>query len=244
MSPLSTLKITNVHVGYTPGVDILRGMNLDTEGSGITAVIGPNGAGKSTLLKTIYGFLRPHTGTVMVNDENITSYEPHKIKARGLSYIAQGINTFPQLTVEENLRMGAWTIRGNRERVQTQMESIYELFPALRLKRRNKANELSGGQAKMLSIAKELMTEPSMVLLDEPTAGLSPALSEEVYGFILNTRKALGCSMVLVDHNIEEAVAISDYVYLLNLGRVKEQGLSSEFDMPRVRRLIQECLTG
>ncbi len=142
------------------------------------------------------------------------------------------------------ITLGDADIRGDRRRLRAQLDTVFELFPMLRNDRSRKASELSGGQAKMLSIAKEVMTEPSVILVDEPTAGLSPALSELAYEFLLRTHKSLGCSILLVDQNIEAAVAIADYVYLINLGRVKNEGPRGDFGPQRVRALIQECLTG
>lgn len=238
------LTVSDVHVGYQPGIDVLQGIDLSTGGLGVTTVIGPNGAGKSTLLRTIFGFLAPHVGRITLGETDITALPPNAVKRCGVSYIAQGINIFPSLTVEENLRMGAWTIRNDRGRLRAQLDTVFELFPMLRSDRARKASELSGGQAKMLSIAKEVMTDPSVLLVDEPTAGLSPALSEIAYEFLLRTHKTLGCSILLVDQNIEAAVAIADHVYLIDLGRVKHKGPRDEFGPQRVRALIQECLTG
>jgi len=240
----ASLTVTDVHAGYQPGIDVLTGIDLSTNGLGVTTVIGPNGAGKSTLLRTIFGFLAPNQGRITLDDRDITALSPDVVKTKGVSYIAQGINIFPGLTVEENLRMGAWTIRGDKKHLKTQMDAVYGLFPMLRDNRTRKASELSGGQAKMLSIAKEVMTDPSVILVDEPTAGLSPALSDQAYEFLLHTQRALGCSILLVDQNIEAALAIADYVYLINLGKVKNKGPRGEFGQQRVRELIQECLTG
>jgi ABC-type branched-subunit amino acid transport system ATPase component len=241
---IATLTVRDLHAGYTPGIDVLQGIDLSTRDAGITAVIGPNGAGKSTLLRAIFGFIRPTGGTVSLGDAVITGLAPHAIKSKGMSYIAQGITIFSQLTVEENLLMGAWTIRGERKVVQQHLASAYELFPALRGMRLRKASELSGGQAKMLSIARETMTDPRVILVDEPTAGLSPILSDQVYEFLTRTQRALGCAIVLVDQNIDAAVAIADRVYLLNLGRVKTEGPREAFGPERVGELIRECLTG
>lgn len=238
------LTVRDVHAGYHAGVDVLRGVELSTRGYGVTTVIGPNGAGKSTLLRTIFGFLAPSRGGVELDGEDITALAPDAVKRKGVSYIAQGISTFPSLTVDENLRMGAWTIRADRNRVRARLEAVFSLFPMLAENRHRKAGALSGGQAKMLSIAKEVMTEPSLILVDEPTAGLSPALSEQAYEFLLRTQRTLQCSILLVDQNIESAVAIADYVYLLSLGRVRNEGPRTEFGPARVRQLIQECLTG
>lgn len=240
----ATLSVSDVHAGYQRGIDVLMGIDLSTKGLGITTVIGPNGAGKSTLLRTIFGFLAPNRGRITLDDVDIAALSPDVVKAKGMSYIAQGINIFPGLTVEENLRMGAWTIRRDKRFLTQQLDAVYTLFPMLRDNRARKASEMSGGQAKMLSIAKEVMTNPAVILVDEPTAGLSPALSDQAYEFLLRTQKTLGCSILLVDQNIEAAVAIADYVYLINLGKVKNEGPREDFGPPRVRELIQECLTG
>jgi ABC-type branched-subunit amino acid transport system ATPase component len=238
------LAINNVWAGYQDGIDVLKGVSLATRQNGMTVLIGPNGAGKSTLLRTIFGFLHPHRGSIKFGTQDISTLAPHEIKSAGVSYIAQGINVFPQLTVEENLRMGAWTIRKDKKRLNDQFNRVYELFPVLRERRLSRSNELSGGQAKMLSTAKEVMTNPALILVDEPTAGLAPAFSEQVYDFLLQTQRALGCAILLVDQNIEAAVQIADYVYLMNLGRIRNEGPQAQFPLPRVRELIQECLVG
>jgi ABC-type branched-subunit amino acid transport system ATPase component len=240
----ATLTVTDVKAGYQPGIDVLTGIDLSTQSLGITTVIGPNGAGKSTLLRTIFGFLAPSAGRITLDGKEISALSPDVVKRRGVSYIAQGISIFPGLTVEENLRMGAWTIRGDKHRLAAQLDAVHTLFPMLRDNRKRKASELSGGQAKMLLIAKEVMTDPAVILVDEPTAGLSPALSAQAYEFLLQTQRTLGCSILLVDQNIEAAVEIADYVYLINLGKVKNEGPRGDFGPQRVRGLIQECLTG
>lgn len=238
------LAVDDVFVAYQPGIDILQGVSLRAGSGQVTAVIGPNGAGKSTLLKTVFGFLKPHRGSVRFDGTDITRLPPHHVKRLGLSYIPQGINVFPHLTVEENLRMGAWVFRRDGQRLARQLDRIYELFPVLRQRRRTRATELSGGQAKMLSIAKEVLTDPALILVDEPSAGLAPQMAAQAYEFLLETREALGVSIVLVDQNIEQAVGLADYVYLLNLGRVKAHGAQAEFGIERVRELLRECLLG
>jgi ABC-type branched-subunit amino acid transport system ATPase component len=156
----------------------------------------------------------------------------------------QEINTFPLLSVEDNLRMGGWTFRHDAARLKSRMTRIFEVFPALAAKRKAAAGDLSGGQGRMLSVAREMMAEPSLMLVDEPTAGLAPALVEQVYDLLQQARSALGATILLVDQNIEDAVARSDEVYMLNLGRVKARGPAAEFTPKRVRDLIQECLVG
>jgi len=166
------------------------------------------------------------------------------LKAAGISYVTQDINSFPNLTVEENLRMGAWVFRRDAQRLQRQLERAYATFPALAEKRRARAGELSGGQGRMLSVAREMMTEPQLLLVDEPTAGLAPNLVEQVYETLIATKNASGIAILLVEQNVEQALPLAGYLYLLDLGRVKAEGPGRDFDNKRVRALIQECLLG
>jgi ABC-type branched-subunit amino acid transport system ATPase component len=238
------LVVDDLHAGYQSGVDILQGLSLSVAEGGLTLVIGPNGAGKSTLLKTIFGFLKPHRGHISLREEEITGRAPHALKRLGMSYMPQEINTFPLLSVEENLRMGAWTFRRDKRRLQARLQRIYEVFPVLGERREATAGDLSGGQGRMLSIAREMMAEPRLLLVDEPTAGLAPALVDQVYDLLTQARRELGATILLVDQNIEDAVAKADHVYMLNLGRLKAQGPAAEFTPSRTRELIQECLLG
>jgi ABC-type branched-subunit amino acid transport system ATPase component len=238
------LSVTDVHAGYLPGVDILRGLSLEARANEITLVIGPNGAGKSTLLRTVFAFLAPNHGSITFRDRATAGLRPSDLKASGISYVTQDINSFPGLTVEENLHMGAWVFRRDTDRLRRQLERVYATFPALADKRRARAGELSGGQGRMLSVARELMTEPQLLLVDEPTAGLAPNLAEQVYDILLTAKQSSGVAILLVEQNVEQALPLADQLYLLNLGRVKAQGPGKEFDNARVRALIQECLLG
>jgi ABC-type branched-subunit amino acid transport system ATPase component len=238
------LTVSDVHAGYLPGVDILRGLSLTARPNEITLVIGPNGAGKSTLLRTVFAFLAPNQGAITFQGEPTAGMRASDLKTAGISYVTQDINSFPNLTVEENLRMGAWVFRRDARRLQRQLERAYATFPALAEKRRARAGELSGGQGRMLSVAREMMTEPRLLLVDEPTAGLAPNLVEQVYDILIATKKASGIAILLVEQNIEQALPLADYLYLLNLGRVKAEGPGPDFDNSRVRALIQECLLG
>jgi ABC-type branched-subunit amino acid transport system ATPase component len=242
MSPLLT--VSDVHAGYLPGVDILRGLSIEAQANAITLIIGPNGAGKSTLLRTVFAFLAPNQGSIIFRERSTEGLGPSDLKAAGVSYVTQDINSFPALTVEENLRMGAWVFRRDRERLRRQVERAYATFPALADKRNARAGELSGGQGRMLSVAREMMTEPQLLLVDEPTAGLAPNLVEQVYDILLAARQASGVAILLVEQNVEQALPLADHLYLLNLGRVKAEGPGREFDNTRVRALIQECLLG
>jgi len=238
------LTVADVHAGYLPGVDILRGLSVEARANQITLVIGPNGAGKSTLLRTVFAFLAPNQGSITFAGRATAGLRPSDLKAAGISYVTQDINSFPALTVEDNLRMGAWVFRRDGERLRRQLERAYATFPALAEKRRARAGELSGGQGRMLSVARELMTEPQLLLVDEPTAGLAPNLVEHVYDILLTAKQSSGVAILLVEQNVEQALPLADQLYLLNLGRVKAQGPGKEFDNARVRALIQECLLG
>ena len=244
MAGAPLLVVDDLHAGYQSGIDILQGLSLDVAEGEVTLVIGPNGAGKSTLLKTIFGFLQPRRGHIRLRGEEIAGRAPFSLKRLGVSYMPQEINTFPLLSVEENLRMGAWTFRRDKHRLQTRLQRIYEVFPALADKRKGMAGDLSGGQGRMLSVAREMMAEPRLLLVDEPTAGLAPVLVEQVYELLAQARRALGATILLVDQNIEDAIQKADHVYMLNLGRIKAQGRASEFTPIRTRELIQECLLG
>jgi ABC-type branched-subunit amino acid transport system ATPase component len=238
------LEVDGLYAAYQEGIDILQGLTLAVEPGSLTLVIGPNGAGKSTLLRAIFGFVKPHRGRIRFMGEAIEKREPAAIKARGIGYVPQELNTFPYLTVEENLRMGGWILRADKARLKARLARVYELFPALAERRRRPAGDLSGGQARMLSVARELMTEPSLLLVDEPTAGLAPTLVAQVYELLERARAAGGTSVLLVDQNIEDAAPHADQIYMLNLGRIKAAGPAAAFPPERIAALIRECLIG
>ena len=238
------LEVADLRAGYVPGVDILAGLTLAAAENAVTLVIGPNGAGKSTLLRAVFGLLVPAAGRVTFRGKDVTGANPSMLKAAGVSYVTQEINSFPLLTVEENLLMGAWVFRRDRSRLSRQLDQVYAMFPILRDKRRDRAGSLSGGQGRMLSVARALMTSPSLLLIDEPTAGLAPNLVAQVYATLATARSATGAAILLVEQNVEEALPLADHVYLLNLGQVKAEGPGREFDYARVRTMVQECLLG
>ena len=244
MTGADILAIDDLYAGYQSGIDILQGLSLAVMPESVTLVIGPNGAGKSTLLRTVFGFLTPQAGSIRFQGMPIHGLEPAEIKRRGISYVPQEINTFPHLTVEENLRMGGWVFRNDKARLKRQMERAYALFPALAERRRRPAGDLSGGQGRMLSVAREMMTEPALLLVDEPTAGLAPNLVHQVYELLMTARRSMGESILLVDQNIEDATHYADAIYMINLGRIKAAGAASEFPPERIAGLIRECLVG
>jgi ABC-type branched-subunit amino acid transport system ATPase component len=239
---VALLELRSVVGGYVEGIDILNGVELTVEAGSLTGIIGPNGAGKSTLLKTVFGFLHPRGGRIAFDGRDISADVPHVIKRLGIGYVPQGTNTFPQLTVHENLQLGAWVFRRDAARVTQMLERAYAAFPRLGEKRSLRATGLSGGEAKMLSIAKELVTDPRLLLIDEPSAGLSPKITEQVYGQLLAAR-AQGLTILLVDQNIAKAVEISDYLYMLEMGTVRRAGPRQAF-ADQLRELIRDALLG
>jgi ABC-type branched-subunit amino acid transport system ATPase component len=237
------LEIEDLYAGYTGGVDILQGLALTVAPGSVTVVVGPNGAGKSTLLRTIFGLLKPHRGAIRFDGRDIARREPTAVKALGVGYVPQEINVFPLLTVEENLRMGGWILRRDRARLTAALDRVFATFPVLAGRRHETAGALSGGQGRMLSVAREMMTAPILMLVDEPTAGLAPALVAQVYQ-LLEAARHSGSTILLVDQNVEDAVRQADYVYLVDLGRVRAHGPAREFPLERVSALIRECLLG
>jgi ABC-type branched-subunit amino acid transport system ATPase component len=225
----SKLSVQGVTSGYVKGIDIVNDVSLEIQEDAITGIIGPNGAGKSTLLKTIFGFLHPSQGKMVFNGREIQTLSPFKLKQLGICYVPQDINTFPRLTVEENLMLGAWTFKRQRTLLKQRLGEIYDFFPILGTKRGEKATFLSGGELQMLAIGKEVMTTPELLLVDEPSAGLAPMLVSEIYAFLERVREQ-GVTIFLVDQNITKAVEVSDYMYLLEMGKIKKQGPKEDFE--------------
>jgi ABC-type branched-subunit amino acid transport system ATPase component len=239
---MARLDVEHVAVGYVEGIDILSDVTLRVEPGSITGVIGPNGAGKSTLLRAIFGFLHARRGSISLDGRPIHELLPYEVKRLGVSYVPQGANIFPQLTVEENLLLGAWVIRRERARVAERLERAYAAFPRLRERRRRRATGLSGGEAKMLSLAKELVTDPALLLVDEPSAGLAPRIVEQVYARLLEVR-GQGVTILLVDQNINKAVQVADYLYMIERGQVRREGPRAEF-AGQLRDIVRDSLLG
>jgi ABC-type branched-subunit amino acid transport system ATPase component len=209
------LQAENITAGYTTEVNILYDVGIRLTSGKIVSVIGPNGAGKSTLLKTIFGILKPTNGKISLKDEDITGLKPDKVANKGISYVPQVDNVFPSLTVQENLEMGAF-IRDDD--YSQRLNEIYELFPILGDRRKQKAGQLSGGQRQMVAMGRALMVDPQVLLLDEPSAGLSPKLVEMIFEKIMDINKT-GVSMIIVEQNAREALKMADHGYVLAMGR-------------------------
>jgi len=223
------LEVHDMYVGYYKDLHILQSVNLVARKAKITAVLGANGVGKSTLLKAIYGFLPPASGEVTLDGQNLTGIPTHERIRMGLSYVTQQPSIFSWMSVEENLELGAWTFRADKTRIRRKIEENFERFPVLKERRRSRAGTLSGGQQRMVELGRTLMTEPKVILVDEPTAGLAKMLTEEVYRMLAGLRDNDGITIVLVDQEIRQALKISDYVYVLELGRNKFEGPVEEF---------------
>jgi ABC-type branched-subunit amino acid transport system ATPase component len=209
------LEAENITAGYTTEVNILTDVNVRLESGQIVSVIGPNGAGKSTLLKTIFGILKPAIGKISLKNEDITGLKPNKVAQKGISYVPQVDNVFPSLTIQENLEMGAF-IREND--YSQRLNEIYELFPVLGERKKQKAGRLSGGQRQMVAMGRALMVDPQVLLLDEPSAGLAPNLVEMIFEKIIDINNT-GVSMIIVEQNAREALKMANHGYVLAMGR-------------------------
>jgi ABC-type branched-subunit amino acid transport system ATPase component len=225
--------------GITAGygtLDILHDVSVHVSAGEIVSVIGPNGAGKSTAFKTIVGFVQPRRGRVVFNGEEITGLRPDLVLRRGLAYVPQGHLVFAQMTVLENLEMGAYTV-ADRAKVASALEAVYTLFPVLFERRRQKAGTMSGGEQQMVAIGRALMTSPRLVLLDEPSLGLAPRFVTLIFDKLVALRRA-GYTLMLVEQNAARALAIADRAYVLELGRNRFEGAGTALLAdPEVKRL-------
>jgi branched-chain amino acid transport system ATP-binding protein len=215
--------------GYTEDIDILRDLSCKVWPGRISGVVGPNGTGKSTLLKTLFGFLRPRGGNIRLGGRDVTGTVPYRMLGLGVAYLPQRPSLFPHLTVESNLKLGLWHARPSKALVRSKLEEAYARFPAVREKRRQPAGHLSGGQQRQVEIARSLMTEPPIYLIDEPTAGIDPRTSEEIYELIAGLARNSGKAILLVDQDIKSALAITDYVYVVKNGSAVSHGPREAF---------------
>ena len=228
------LEVKNVYAGYVKDLNILQGINFKIAPGELVAVIGPNGAGKSTLAKTIFGLLTPQQGTIVFKGEDIAGFKSDRIVRKGMCYVPQIANVFASLSVEENLEMGGFIRQGSLKSLKN---AIYTMFPKLGSRRRQKAGTLSGGERQMLAMGKALMLEPSLLLLDEPSAALSPILVNDVFEKIKTINK-IGMAIVLVEQNAKKALLMADRGYVLENGRDRFEGRGKELlDDPQVGAL-------
>ena len=227
----TVIECNAIAAGYVKGLNILQGVDLIINEKEIVSIIGPNGAGKSTLLKAIMGLIDISAGRFFVNGHEKTNTPTHQIVKEGVGYVPQVENIFPSLTIEENLEIGSWTLNKN---IKQTISKTFDDFPMLKERRKDKAGNLSGGQRQILALARSLVTSPTILLLDEPSAGLSPVAIKEVFETVKEIN-AKGVAILLVEQNAKRALNFSDRGYVLDQGRNAYQGKGQELlDDPRV----------
>ena len=214
----AVLRLANVESSYGP-IRAIRGVSLQVRRGQIATVLGSNGAGKSTILKTISGIIDPNKGSIEFKGEAITALDPALIVQRGLSHVPEGREVFPLLSVHDNLMMGAYT-RRDRDGVARDLEAVYGYFPILKERASQDAGLLSGGQQQMLAISRALMAAPELMLLDEPSLGLSPRLTREIFEIVVRINRERGTTLLLVEQNANMALNVADHGYVLETGRI------------------------
>ncbi|HJV88451.1 MAG TPA: ABC transporter ATP-binding protein [Noviherbaspirillum sp.] len=218
MSDAPILQLNNIESSYGP-VMAIRGVSLSVKEGSIVTVLGANGAGKTTILKTISGIIDPQKGSVTFQGEPIHNHRPDWIVRRGIGHVPEGREVFPLLSVHDNLMMGAYT-RTDRDEVARDLETVYDYFPILKERAKQDAGQLSGGQQQMLAISRALMARPKIMLLDEPSLGLSPRLTQEIFSIIRRINRERGTTILLVEQNANVALHTADYGYVLEVGRI------------------------
>ena len=220
---MSLLELKEVIAGYSKELDILKGVSLKVGESQIVSIIGPNGAGKSTIFKTIFGITRIKKGSIYFAGEEITNYTPNLLLKKGLCFVPQGRNVFPLMTVAENIELGAY-IKKNSKEIKDKIDYIYSIFPRLKDRKNQKAGSLSGGEMQMLEMGRALLLDPKLILLDEPSLGLSPLLTKEVFSLIIKINQYNHTAILMVEQNAEQSLRISHYAYVLEEGLNKYEG--------------------
>ena len=224
MTSTPLLQVRNLETFYGP-IMAIRGVSLEVHKGSVVTVLGANGAGKTTLLKTISGIMDPEKGEILFEGENIAGREPHRVVKSGIVHVPEGREVFPLLTVEENLALGAYT-RSDRAGIAQDRDMVFEYFPILKERRNQEAGTLSGGQQQMLAIGRGLMLRPKIMLLDEPSLGLSPLLVQEIFAILKRLNSEEGVTMMLVEQNASVALGLADRGYVMELGRIVMNGSS------------------
>ncbi|MDJ0635793.1 MAG: ABC transporter ATP-binding protein [Xenococcaceae cyanobacterium MO_188.B29] len=220
------LLIENVYAGYRD-FDILKGVNLKVNPGEIVCVIGPNGAGKSTVFKAIYGLVKIRQGRVIFGEQNITNLRPQQILQAGVAIVPQMRSVFPQMSVRENLELGMY-LEKNQQRIQKRIDYVLELFPKLAQRQYQQAGTMSGGEQRMLEIGRSLMLEPKLVMMDEPSAGLSPSMTKMIFENIVRLNQEIGLTVLAIEQNARQGLESSHRGYVLELGKNTFEGVASE----------------
>ena len=211
------LEMKDVHT-YYGRIPMLMGVSLKINKGEVVCVLGANGAGKTTLLKTILGMVKADSGTIVFDGQDITNQHTHKIVGSGIAIAAAGVGTFPKMSVDDNLRMGAYYVK-DKKYIETRLEEIYQFFPVLKNRLQQKAGTLSGGERTMLSLARALLSSPKIIMMDEPSLGLAPIMVEETFEIVQKLREE-GKTILLVEQNAEKALSVSDYGYIIQKGQI------------------------
>lgn len=222
---MSLVKLESVDAGYGEN-QVLHDISLDIEPDRVNCIIGPNGSGKSTLLKSICGLVEVWDGSIRIQDQDVTNAHPRDIIEHGAVMLPQGGNVFPEMSVQENLRIGAFLV-DDTGFLESQYETVFEMFPVLEEKRNQRAGKLSGGQQMMVAFGRALMADPKILLLDEPSAGLAPDLVDLVFEQVARLKDE-GRDMIIIEQNIRKVLDIAEYVYVLDQGRVVFEGWTDE----------------
>lgn len=220
------LKITNLHVSYG-GIQALQGISLEVPEGKIITLLGANGAGKSTTLRTIMGIVKPDQGSIEFQDENLLGLKSFQVVEKGIALVPEGRRVFANLTVKENLALGAYT-RQDKEEIRADIEDVYGLFPRLKERHSQSAGTLSGGEQQMLALGRALMSKPRLLMIDEPSLGLAPVLSQDVLGKLTELNQKQNQTVLLIEQNARAALNIADYAYILETGQIKLEGPASE----------------
>jgi len=220
------LRMRNIRAGYGK-ITILHGVNIDVHEGEIVCVIGPNGAGKSTAFKAVYGFVKPSHGQIFFGDVEIGGKEPDEIIQQGITFVPQGRSTFPQMTVDENLELGMFLVR-DEARIRKAKDRIYDMFPRLAERKKQNAGTMSGGEQRMLEIGRALMREPRMIMLDEPSAGLAPLISKQVFQMVKELNTEIGITVFMVEQNAKQGLEVSHRGYVLESGRNRFEGTGED----------------
>jgi branched-chain amino acid transport system ATP-binding protein len=224
------LEVKELHAGYSRGIDILRGVNVTARPKQLTTIIGANGVGKSTLLKAIIGQLSPHSGTITYGTHDLTKVETRDLVRLGIAYVPQGHALFQDMTVAENVEMATWAFRGDHARTRNAIERVFERAPYLKQFRRRRAGLMSGGQQRLMQLELALMSNPDLMLIDEPTVGLDPKRAGEIYTHLRRLVADDGHTILMVDQNVIAGTDVADYIYVLELGANKLEGDKARFD--------------
>ena len=222
----AVLSVENIETYYGP-IQAVKGLSIEVQEGALVTLLGANGAGKSSTLKTISGILEPDKGRVLLKGQDITGFRPDRVAAQGIAHVPEGREVFPFLSVRENLLMGAY-LRSDKDAIERDIEAVYDYFPILRERADQRAVLLSGGQQQMLAIGRALLSSPSIMLLDEPSLGLSPLLVQEIFAIITRLNRERGVTMLLVEQNASVALEHADYGYVLELGRIVLDGPCAE----------------